>query len=150
LAIAAAPLIYMAVSEMIIRFVFKEGQAGFSPLQPKVYNMLKIVLYALAGFESVLLAYVKSSLNSGNPSGIAANIFKKRLSAVVDDFAAAQAFIIFILTFCLSVSIYGLVLFLCNGVRGDSYPLMLLGALLCLLFIPTKENLEKMAVLRKV
>ena len=146
---AAAPLIYMAVCELLIRFVFKAGHPGYVGLPAATYNLLRIAAYAIAAVETILIVSVKSSLSSGSPSGAAAFFLKQKAKGSTDDMMAAQGFLILILAFCTSIAIYGLALFLLNGVRQDSYPLMILGVVLCLLFDPTKENLNKIIALRK-
>lgn len=146
----AAPIVYIGICEFILR-AGAHGTAfkGYAPLAFPVYNAVKTTAYLLSALMAAMIVNIKISINEGRVSGLSA-IFLKKIEISGDDVSetVAQSLIVLI-AICNSAAVYGITLFFLNGIRGDSYPLMIVAFLLMMLFLPTKELIDKMAALKK-
>jgi hypothetical protein len=89
------------------------------------------------------------AINEGSVTGLAA-IFLKRVETSGDNAytVAVQSFISLV-AMCNTVAVFGVTLFLLNGIRMDSYMLMAAAFLLMFLYPPKKALLDKIAALKK-
>jgi hypothetical protein len=146
----AAPLMYLAVCELILRLgVHGAVYKGFAPLDPQTYNIVRIGAYVLSAFTTAILIRSRMAINEGSVTGLAA-IFLKRVETSGDNAytVAVQSFISLV-AMCNTVAVFGVTLFLLNGIRMDSYMLMAAAFLLMFLYPPKKALLDKIAALKK-
>lgn len=148
--LAMTPLIYLVTCELMIRYVFKTGEMGFVSAMPlKNYDMIKLVLTIIAALDAALIISILLGIVTGYVTWPGSMITKGYINSKREEPIAAHAFMITILALCVSVGIYGLVLFLIKGSRIDSYPFLIAAQLLTLMFVPTPVYKAKLSALRK-
>lgn len=143
-----ANVVYLGVCEWLIRYYFDPVNPGFSRMEAGLFSKLKMILYAWACIEMVFILLVKLSLVTDNISGPAVFAFKK-LKEGSGTAESVMSFSIFMWVLCESVAIYGLFLFLVQGSRADSYPLVVTGIILLLMFYPGNRQYEKLEKIKK-
>ena len=149
IAMAAANIIYFIVCELILKYGFNPGQHGFAPQKLETYSMIKTVLIMLSIVETVFLAGIKLAVSSGNASGIAKVFLNNLMKPTADDMAMVMIVTLNITSFCLSIGIYGVLIFMLNGIIADTYIFFILCEVIILMFIPSKTYIEKLINLRK-
>lgn len=126
-------LIYAGVVEFLVRS--KDPFAGFSPLPPDVYNMLRMILFILGIIDFALIPFLRKcrlTMQQGCGS----------LPADSQPNPAGKLFSVSIISMALSesIAIYGLVLFLLNGARVDFYVFFFLSLIAFTAFFPRYER----------
>ncbi len=145
---AAVPVLYFIICVVLLRYRFKPIHPGFAPLTPANYNILRIVLAVISIVETLFVLNIKRAIDSGNIFGFARGFFSQLTESTADDMSTAANFNISIYAFCVSIAIYGLVLFLLNGIAIDAYAFFVLSEILFLMFVPAKAYINKLIAMK--
>jgi hypothetical protein len=123
--------------------------SGYAPLNGLKYNLTRIIMLFGTLQVTAMVVGMKAAIEKGNSSGIVRSLMNQIISPDELTLKAVQKFFIFVYALSASVTLYGVVLFLLNGHKPESYGLMAYGLLLSLLYLPTNEFVNKIIVFRE-
>jgi hypothetical protein len=146
---AAVPVLYFAVCVVLLRRGFRPIHPGFAPLTPANYNILRIVLAVISIVEALFVLNIRRAIDSGNIFGPVKWFFNQLTESKTDDMSTVANFNISIYAFCVSVAIYGMILFLLNGTIIDTYMFFILSEILFLVFVPAKAYINKLIAVKE-
>jgi hypothetical protein len=149
LAYVAMPIVYLIICVLIKLYVFKPRHMGFAPQTTIKYNIIWLILAAISIAEALFITSIRHAIDSGNSFGIVKKFFSAVTKSVKDDMSAISTLNVSVFGLCISVSIYGLVLFLLNGKISDTLVFFILSEILILMFIPGKVFIQKWIIARK-
>jgi hypothetical protein len=153
LANIAASAVYLVVCEYISRYALPSGQKtflGYAPLNDLKYNLARIFMLFVTLQVTVAVIGMKAAIEKGSSSGIIKSLLDHQIISPDElTIQVVQKFLVFVYALCSSITIYGLVLFLLNGHKPDSYAFIIFGALLSLLLLPTDEFMNKVIIFRE-